>query len=280
MHTATRFSRAGAERPNPTASTIDICRAIGLGVVAAVLAGSLLVARPAQAASFINRGLTLPSSTFELGLGLGLAHLDAIDYTGLGVNMELGYGLNQKLELRFRTGLRFGQDGRTTQADYFGHPVETESYNPGGESVRNPEIGLRLDLVNGGTAELALDARIYLPIDGDFGFLFGIPVALHLGSRARLDTGVFMPIILSDNTQVDISLPLHLWFRLDGGTFLGPMTGVVFHDGGSETIPFGVGFGTSLAYDADLRFWFLFPNIDNGGADDYWGTGVGLYVTF
>jgi hypothetical protein len=264
MHTATR-----------------VCRGVGLGVVvAAVLAGNLLGARPAQAASFINRGLTLPASTFELGLGLGFAHLDAIDYTGLGVNMELGYGISPKLELRLRTGLRFGTEGRVTNADYFGHPVETESYNPGFETLRNPEIGLRIDLVSGGTAELALDTRLYLPVDGDFGFLFGVPIALHLGSRVRLDTGVFIPIILADDTNMAISLPLHLWFRLDGGTFLGPMTGVVFHDGGGESVPFGIGAGTSLAYDADLRFWLLFPNIDDGGADDYWGTGVGLYVTF
>jgi hypothetical protein len=264
MHTATR-RRAG----------------VGLGLVAAaVLAGSILGARPAQAASFINRGLTLPSGQFELGLGLGLAHLDAIDYTGLGVNMELAYGLNQKLELRFRTGLRFGTEGRVTQADYFGHPVETESFNPGGGRLRNPEVGLRIDLVNGGTAELALDTRIYLPVDGEFGFLFGVPIALHLGDRVRLDTGVFIPIILYDNADVDVSIPLHLWFRLDGGTFLGPMTGIVFHDGGGESVPFGIGAGTSLAYDADLRFWLLFPDIDDGGADDYWGAGVGLYVTF
>lgn len=253
---------------------------VGLGVVVAVLAGNLLGARPAQAASFINRGLTLPASAFELGLGLGLGHADAIDYTGLGVNMELGYGINHKLELRMRTGLRFGLEGRVTNADYFGHPVETESYNPGGETLRNPEIGLRIDMVNGGTAELALDARMYLPVDGDFGFLFGVPIALHLGSRVRIDTGLFIPIILSDNTNVEISLPIHLWFRLDGGTFLGPMTGVRFHDGGGESVPFGIGAGTSLAYDADLRFWLLFPNIDDGGADDYWGTGIGLYVTF
>jgi hypothetical protein len=265
MHTATRASRGG----------------VGIGlVVAAVLAGTILGARPAEAASFINRGLTLPGGTFELGLGLGLGHLDAIDYTGLGVNMELGYGISHKLELRFRTGLRFGTEGRVTQADYFGHPVETESFNPGVGRLRNPEIGLRIDLVSGGTAELALDTRLYLPVDGEFGVLFGIPVALNLGGRVRLDTGIFIPVIFYDNTDVDISVPIHLWFRLDGGTFLGPMTGIVFHDGGGETVPFGIGFGTSLAYDADLRFWLLFPNIDDGGANDYWGAGVGLYVTF
>jgi hypothetical protein len=268
MHTAAIRMSRGRRRAVVGAAAL----VFGLGL-------SSFGARPA-AAHFISRGLMLPASTVELGLGLGLGHLDAIDYTGLGVNMELGYGLSSKLELRFRTGLRFGTEGRVTNADYFGHPVETESYDPGSETLRNPEIGLRVSLVDGGTAELALDARIYLPVDGDFGLLFGVPIALHLGSRVRLDTGLYIPMILADNKDVDISLPLHLWFRLDGGTFLGPMTGIYFHDGGGESVPFGIGFGTSLAYDADLRFWVLFPDIDDGRADDYFGAGVGLYVTF
>lgn len=263
MQTATRASRA----------------VVGVvALVAAVLLGNLQWARPAQAASFINRGLTVPSDSFELGLGLGLSHHDAIDYTGLGVNIELAYGLSSKLELRFRTGLRFGTEGRVTGADYYGHPVETESFNPGFETLRNPELGLRIDLVGGGTAELALDTRIYLPVDGEFGFLFGIPVALHLGSRVRLDTGIFIPILLYDNTIVDVSVPINLWFRVGGGTFFGPMTGIYFHDNGGESVRFGVGAGTSLAYDADLRFWLLFPDVDN--ADQFFGAGVGLYVTF
>ncbi len=188
MHTATRASRERSER---TRLLADLCRGgVGVGlVVAAVLAGSILGARPAEAASFINRGLTLPGGTFELGLGLGLGHLDAIDYTGLGVNMELGYGISHNLELRFRTGLRFGTEGRVTQADYFGHPVETESFNPGSGRLRNPEIGLRIDLVSGGTAELALDTRLYLPVDGEFGVLFGIPVALNLGGACAWTLG-------------------------------------------------------------------------------------------
>jgi hypothetical protein len=270
MQTATRKGRA----------------VVGMvGAAALVLVTSIAgLARPAAAASFVNRGLTLPGGVFELGLGLGLGHTDAGvtgDYTGLGVNMELGYGLSSKLELRFRTGLRFGDEGRATNADYFGHPVETESYNAGWDTLRNPEIGLRFDLVGGGTAEVGLDARLYLPVDEYFGFLFGVPVALHLGNRLRLDTGIFIPFILADpDTRVDISLPLHLWIRLDGGTFFGPMTGLYFHDGGGESVPFGIGFGTALAYDADLRFWLLFPDVSrDGGAKDF-GTGVGLYVTF
>jgi hypothetical protein len=250
---------------------------VGVGVAAAALL-IVSVAAPARATSYANRSLNLPNGVMELGLGLGVGHLDPIDYTGLGVNMELGYGLNSRLELRFRTGIRFGQEGRTTDADYFGRPVNTETRHLGGDTLANPDLGLRFSVQRGGTAEVALDAHLIIPVDGKVGLMFGVPLALHL-DRIRIDTGIFIPIVfVEDNTVVDISIPLHLWIRLDSGTFLGPMTGIYFHDGGGESVPFGVGAGTPLAYDADLRFWFLFPDIDN--ASDWFGVGVGLYVTF
>jgi hypothetical protein len=250
--------------------------AIAIVVAAATLGG----ATPAQARSYANQGLNLPSSVTELGLGAGIGHLDAIDYTGFGLNLEIGHGLRSDIELRLRTGLRFGEAGRTVDADTYGRPVNTETYNVGGETLANPEVGLRFNLTRGGTAEVAVDGRVYLPIDGDFGVLVGLPVALHL-RRVRLDTGIYIPIIFRDpDAETTISIPLHLWIKLDEGTFLGPMTGVRFHDGGGESVPFGVGAGTSLAYDADLRFWLLFPDISrDDGAEDF-GLGAGLYVTF
>jgi hypothetical protein len=253
---------------------------VGLGVAGAALLFVTGLAAPASATSFANRSLTLPGGTFELGLGLGVGHLDAIGYTGLGVNLELGYGLNSNLELRFRTGLRFGEEGRATDADYYGRPVETETsfWNLGGDTLANPEISLRFALNRGGTAELALDTRLYIPVDGKVGFLIGLPVSLRL-EKLRLDTGIFIPIILTEpDTTVNVSIPLHLWLRLDSGIFVGPMTGIYFHDGGGESVPFGIGAGTPLAYDADLRFWLLFPEIDDNS--DNFGVGVGLYVTF
>jgi hypothetical protein len=248
--------------------------------VGALAVALTLLASPAQARSFVNQGLNLPSSVTELGLGAGIGHLDAIDYTGFGLNLELGHGLRSDIELRLRTGLRFGIAGRTVRADTYGRPVNTETYNTGFETLANPEVGLRFNLTRGGTAEVAADGRVYLPLDGDFGVLVGLPVALHL-RRVRLDTGIFIPIIFADPEAVTtISIPLHLWIKLDEGTFLGPMLGVRFHDGGGKSVPFGVGAGTSLAYDADLRFWLLFPDISkDDGAEDF-GVGAGLYVTF
>ena len=262
----------------------------GWGWGAATLAISIITAlaalapAPAQARTFINQGLNLPGNTAELGLGVGIGHRDAIDYTGLGLNLEFGYGLRSDIELRFRTGLRFGDEGKITQADYFGRPVESETafYNLGFDTLANPELGLRFNLTRRGTAEIAFDARAYLPVDGDFGLMLGLPVALHF-STLRLDTGLFIPFTFDDDDDDNynyFSIPLHLWIRLSEGSFFGPMTGIRFHDGGGESVPLGIGAGTSLAYDADLRFWFLFPDISEDAGAKNFGLGLGLYVTF
>jgi hypothetical protein len=240
----------------------------------------LLAAGPAAATSPVGRSLNLNAGTFELGLGAGIGHTEPVDYTGLGLNFELGYGITSVLELRIRSGLRFGIAGRVTNADRYGRPVETETYNLGYDSLANPEVGLRFNLLRGGTAEIALDGKIYLPVSGSFGVMVGLPVALHLGSRLRLDTGLFVPIVFSDPTYNMVSIPLHLWIRLQGGSFVGPLTGVVFPSSGGKLVPLGIGVGTPLSYDADLRFWLLSLDVSNGNSQHDIGGGVGLYVTF
>lgn len=253
-----------------------------LFTLAACAALVLLGAAPARASSFVGRGLTLPRSAFELGLGAGIGRTDIPDSTGLGVNMELGYGISSNLELRLRTSLRFGYDGRVTEADYYARPVETETmHDLGSTSLSNPEIGLRFVLARSRTVDLGFDARIYLPLSGDLRMLLGVPLALRLGDRLRIDTGIFFPIYFNDpDTRVDVSVPLHFWFRLDSGTFLGPITGIYHHDGGGDSVPFGFGVGTSISYDAEVRFWLLFPDIDHDRGAKTFGAGVGIYVMF
>ena len=239
-----------------------------------------LAAQPARATSPVGRSLNLNAGTFELGLGAGIGHREPVDYTGLGLNFELGYGITPVLELRVRSGLRFGIAGRATEADRYGRPVETETYNLGSDSLANPEVGLRFNLLRGGTAEIALDGKVYLPVSGSFGVLVGLPLALHLGSRLRIDTGLFVPIVFENPTSNLVSLPLHLWIKLQGGSFVGPITGVVFPSSGGKLVPFGIGVGTPLSYDADVRLWLLFEDVSHDGASKNFGAGVGLYVTF
>ena len=265
MQTTTRSSRVGVWAASAALLTLT-----SLGAFV----------RPASAHSFAQRSLTLPSSAFELGLGLGLAHLDVIDYTGLGINLEVGYGLSSSLELRFRTGLRLGESARVINADYYGRPVETETYNLGNDTVANPQLGLRFQLARSQAVELALDTHAILPLDGDFGLLVGLPIALRLGDRLRLDTGLYLPIIFTDDTRVDISVPFHLWIKVNPSLFLGPITGVYFYDSGGKAVPFGFGVGSSISYDAEVRFWLLFPDVSQDGGAKNFGLGVGLYVLF
>jgi hypothetical protein len=232
-------------------------------------------------AGYISDGMNLRRDTFELGLGLGYGHRDVSGYDGLGINLELGYGLTSSVELRLRTGLRFGDAGRATQADLYGRPVETETYNSGYDTLANPEIGLLFNLVRGGSAEIGLDARLTLPLYGNLGLLLGLPINLRLGSAARLDTGIYLPIVFSDpDTRIDLSVPLRLYFRLGGGNFLGPIVGIYRPEGGGSIVPFGLGGGASIAYDAEVRFWMMFADISNDGGAKNFGLGAGLYVDF
>src|SRR5262245_19314316 len=122
---------------------------LAAGLAALAITGGSAAAH----AGYITDSINLPRDRFELGIGLGYGHLDVSGYDGLGLNLELGYGLTSALELRLRTGLRFGDAGRATQADRYGRPVETETYNGGYDSLANPEIGMQFNLVRGGSIE-------------------------------------------------------------------------------------------------------------------------------
>lgn len=233
----------------------------------------------AAASSPVDRSLNLRAGQFELGLGLGLAHHDPYWDLGVGINFELGYGITNQLELRFRSGLGLGAPGRNTRADRWGRAVNPITHNDGNDTISNPDVGIRVNLVRGGTAEIALDGRVQLPIDGPAGIITGAPIALRLNPSFRLDTGAFLALRFFDDLATDVILPFHFWFKLGGGTFLGPMTGLEFQNDGSTRVPLGFGVGTPLAYDADLRFWVYFPDV-RGGGSRLWGLGGGLYVDF
>jgi hypothetical protein len=251
--------------------------------VASLALGLLMTDGRPAAASYVGRSLVLPSSRLELALGAGLGRVP--DHLGLGFNLELGIGLGSALELRGRTGLRVGNNGRFTRADVYGRPFQTETYNTGGDTVANPELGLIWAFARGRPAEIGLDMRVTLPVGSDIGVMVALPIRLHLG-RARLDTGVYVPIFFHDrdgdrDDDVDaiISVPFHLFFQPSGDFYLGFMTGVRFHDPGT-TVPLGFGLGSAVSYGTDLRFWLLFPDVSHDGSAKVFGLGVGLNVLF
>ncbi|MDF2693809.1 MAG: hypothetical protein K0S65_2192 [Labilithrix sp.] len=65
---------------------------------------------------WIDRQMTLHRLVFAGDAGLGLGHYRnpgrGNDALGLGMNLEGALGVTERLELGFRTGIRFGDEGR------------------------------------------------------------------------------------------------------------------------------------------------------------------------
>jgi hypothetical protein len=258
-----------------------VTRRRNLLVLVFALAG--LAPLPAQASPYVYRPITLSRSEWALDVGLGIGHLRTPDATGLGLNLEVAAGITSFVQLGVRTGLRFGRDGRATQADTYGRTFETETYGVGRDDVANPEIAIKWALLHG-AAEIALDTRLYLPVEDNtsVGIMFGLPISLHIGGTARLDTGIFVPIIFTDQTQTVISFPLHLWIQASNQVVLGPLTGIrIVNGAGSHTeVPLGVALGFAVAYNMDLRTWLLFPDVRGSGSAKNFGLGFGLEARF
>jgi hypothetical protein len=253
----------------------------------ALVALTLALAAPgmASAAPFVDRPITLPEAQWALGLGLGIGHDNRpeplADITGLGINLELRGGLTPSLQVGVRTGLRVGDDGRATQADSYGRTFETETYGVGFDDLANPEVSLRLALLRTDLVALAVEGRVYVPIeDGtEAGVMIGVPLHIHLGSSARLDSGLYVPIIFTDPRTSVISVPLHFWFQANPDLALGVLTGVRrFRPGGGTTVPLGIALNYELSYATDLRTWLLFPDVEEDDRD--FGGGLAVEVRF
>ncbi len=251
-------------------------RAAALARAVAFTVALLATAGPAAAEPFISRSLNLAPGQLELGLGAGVGHLSPAADTGAGINVEGRYGLLPRLELGLRTGVRFG-DGRALKADEYGRPVETETHNAGAGAVANPEVKLRAHLFRRARAEMSLDAGVQLPVNPPMGVMAALPLALWLGERVRLDTGVYMAVRFFDDTAVDISLPAHLWIQAGASAFAGPIAGVVWQNDAPARLPLGAGAGVTIGEGTDLRAWFLFRDVNSSQQDDV-GGGLGVYL--
>jgi hypothetical protein len=241
----------------------------------------------AEAEIFVHRDQVLPGGVWAIDFGLGIGHVDPPGpvgpFTGLGFNLEIKGGLTSRLQLGVRTGIRVGDDGKITQADRYGRTFETETYGTGAETLANPEISLRLMVLHSSSAELGVEGRLYIPIEAgtDTGVMLAVPLAFHFSPTVRLDTGIFVPIIFSDPTRSVISFPFHLWLQASDQVAVGPITGIQVHNpGGSITVPLGLGLNYGATSTADLRFWFLFPNIKGDGQARNYGAGIGVEARF
>jgi len=248
-----------------------------------VLVSVLVFAKIAVAAPpWVDRGLVEPRGVWAFNLGLGIGHEPNL--TGVGLNAEIAVGVTHSLELGFREGFRFGEEGRATQADQYGRLFDTETFGTAFEDVANPEVRLLGSLMRGEVVEIGLEGRVYLPIENGTraGVMFGLPLALHLGGSVRLDTGIFVPVLFYDPARTIVSIPIALWIQTTSRFWLGPIAAIRFHnDPGSYTqVLLGFGLGYRLGQAADFKAQLVFPRIngapEQGTGARTFGAGAGL----
>ena len=92
------------------------------------------------APAWVDRSLTLPRLVFAGDAGFGIAHQRVVrqDVTGAGLNLEAALGITDAFEIGFRTGVRFGPDGKAVRADSFGRTLFTETYGTNNSAVAAP----------------------------------------------------------------------------------------------------------------------------------------------
>jgi hypothetical protein len=245
----------------------------------------LLAAPSARAAApWVDRAITLPGRAWGFNFGLGIGHVPYQDGLGTGFNIEGAVSVAHGVEIGLRTALRFGDSARLggyyAGADYYGRPFDTETYGTGRETVANPEFHIRARLIESQVVEVGVEGRAYAPFSQGFGIMAGVPLAFHFGHAARLDTGVYVPILFYDPTQVFVSFPLHLWFQTGNRLWLGPMTGALVNTRGNNytAVPLGFGLGYSVTSALDFKTQFIFRDVAHGDSSEFWGFGAGLEI--
>jgi hypothetical protein len=244
----------------------------------------------AAAPPFVDRGITLPRHDWAFDFGLGIAHNDRTGdprfptYTGAGLNLEGAVGITDRLELGLRTGVRFGDEGRATQADTYGRLFDRQTFGVNGDVMANPEVRFRGAVYRGDVAEVALEGRAYLPIEqgSRFGMMFGVPLLFHIGHSVRLDTGAFTPVLFYERTSFAVSLPLDVWIQATDKLWLGPITGLRFWHFDTNVdrtdVQLGFGLGYQIARAVDFKTMFYVPRINQDAGARNFGVGAGIQV--
>lgn len=246
----------------------------------AFLAGTFARASNASAApAYVERPITLPSLVFAGDVGIGVGHVSvptARDLTGPGLNLEGSMGITDSVEVGIRTGVRFGNEGQAVQADTYGRTLWTETYGTSVDTVANPELRVRWSAYSGRVVEVALDGRVYLPIeDGSrIGVMFGVPLAFHVARFLRIDTGAYVPVVFVDPVQSRVSIPAYFWFQPTSRFWLGPMTALRFVD--QTDVLLGMGLGVQVHSAVDLKAQLFFPRINGQEGARNFGAGFGV----
>lgn len=214
--------------------------------------------------SFSRRPLTLTRSTLRLDAELAIAHLETTflgvtaSSNSVGLGLGAGFGITEDLEVGATViPLTLSPDFKYNAPSVYG----TYRFLRG-----DVEVGARLALT--------------LPIDRDFGVSVGVPVLLHLGDAARLDTGAFLDFTFSDPLGKQLRIPVAFTASINPNLFLGARTGFVFPNFDSLGMPLGVYVGYTLAGGdgatplADITAAFDFPLFLTSGSGDTIHTGL------
>jgi len=234
---------------------------------------------------WVDRRDTLLSGDWAFDFGLGIGHLPEPDRSSGGVNIEMAVGLTDRVELGVRTGLRIGDGGdRAIQPDNYGRLFDRQYFDGGTAVLANPEVRVRGAVVRGDVAELALEGRLIVPVDPNTvaGVEFGVPLALHLGDRVRLDTGFWLPTAFYNPAILGISVPFDVWIQITPRLWLGPMTGLYWPDVSHNPpvnqpyVSMGFGLGYSITHYLDFKTMFLFPELNEDSR--IFGVGAGVQI--
>jgi hypothetical protein len=253
--------------------------------LAACLATSALTRDAEAAPPWVERHLTMPAGDVAFDLGAAIETPPPRAGVPVGANLELGIGLTSRIELGFRTGLRFGDPlARGDEPDAYARLFDLQTFDGGAGPVANPEVRLRGALVRGEVGEVALEGRAVLPFeDGTgVGVMLGVPIALHFGDRVRLDTGAYVPLVFPPRHAAEfaVRIPLDLWIQATPRFWIGPMAALtprVTEDPFQRGAPpggilFGLGLGYQIARAVDFKAMVLLPH----AFDDNLAAGVGL----
>jgi len=130
---------------------------------------------------------------------------------------------------------------------------------PDGLDLHDPRLHLLYQFVEG-TADVGIFALGSLPFEGDFYTQVGLPVQIHLGTTARIDTGAFLRAgFPEDDSWVDFTAPFAVPINITSQFFLGPETAIwTENEFDYVRIPFGFFLGYTMtsggATIGDLSF--------------------------
>jgi hypothetical protein len=253
-------------------------------VLLASLFAVLTTSASADAAErWVDRPMTLHRLVFAGDVGMGIGHVDyrpGGSATGPGLNLEGAIGVTERVELGLRTGIRFGDEGRAVQGDYYGRTLWTETWGTRASTVANPEFRVRWTAYSGSVVEVGLDGRIFMPVERDsrFGMMFGVPFAFHVADFLRIDLGIYTPVVFYDPAFLAFSIPAYFWFQVGERVWLGPMSSLRFTNVGNNNSDadflLGFGLGVQVASAVDLKTMLLFPAIDDTARN--FGAGFGV----